>query len=62
MANYGDRARIGMLLPSVNRAAEPQITAMLPRGVALHTTRLRCRCRPDRVPLHGGVDVRARLR
>ena len=40
-ANYGDRARIGMLLPSVNRAAEPQITAMLPRGVALHTTRLR---------------------
>ena len=26
MANYGDRARIGMLLPSVNRAAEPQIT------------------------------------
>ena len=39
--NYGDRARIGMLLPSVNRAAEPQITAMLPRGVSLHTTRLR---------------------
>ena len=40
-ANYGDRARIGMLLPSVNRAAEPQITEMLPDGVALHTTRLR---------------------
>jgi maleate isomerase len=40
-ANYGDRARIGMLLPSVNRAAEPQITEMLPQGVALHTTRLR---------------------
>jgi maleate isomerase len=32
-----------MLLPSVNRAAEPQITAMLPKGVALHTTRLRLR-------------------
>lgn len=30
-----------MLLPSVNRAAEPQITAMLPKGVSLHTTRLR---------------------
>jgi len=42
-ANYGDRARIGMLLPSVNRAAEPQITEMLPRGVSLHTTRLRLR-------------------
>lgn len=39
--NYGDRARIGMLLPSVNRAAEPQITSMLPAGVSLHTTRLR---------------------
>jgi maleate isomerase len=43
MANYGDRARIGMLLPSVNRAAEPQITEMLPDGVSLHTTRLRLR-------------------
>ena len=43
MANYGDRARIGMLLPSVNRAAEPQITEMLPEGVSLHTTRLRLR-------------------
>lgn len=43
MANYGDRARIGMLLPSVNRAAEPQITDMLPKGVSLHTTRLRLR-------------------
>ncbi len=41
MAKYGDRARIGMLLPSVNRAAEPQITEMLPSGVSLHTTRLR---------------------
>ena len=40
-ANYGDRARIGMLLPSVNRAAEPQITEMMPDGVSLHTTRLR---------------------
>lgn len=40
-ANYGDRARIGMLLPSVNRAAEPQISEMLPDGVSLHTTRLR---------------------
>ena len=30
-----------MLLPSVNRAAEPQITEMLPDGVSLRTTRLR---------------------
>ena len=41
--NYGERARIGMLLPSVNRAAEPQVSAMLPEGVSLHTTRLRLR-------------------
>ncbi len=41
--NYGHRARIGMLLPSVNRAAEPDMNAMLPDGVSLHTTRLRLR-------------------
>ena len=38
---YGARARIGMLLPSVNQAAEPQIGALLPEGVALHTTRMK---------------------
>jgi maleate isomerase len=38
---YSYRARIGMLLPSVNAAAEPQIQAMLPDGVSFHTTRLR---------------------
>jgi maleate isomerase len=35
------RARLGLLLPSGNRLAEPQFTAMLPPGVSLHTTRLR---------------------
>jgi maleate isomerase len=39
--NYGLRATLGMMLPSVNRIAEPQINAMLPTGVSLHTTRLR---------------------
>jgi len=39
--NYGSRARIGMLLPSGNQAAEPQFHAMLPPGVSLHTTRLK---------------------
>ena len=38
---YGWRARLGMLLPSGNVAAEPQFNAMLPEGVALHTTRLK---------------------
>ena len=39
--NYGTRARLGMLLPSGNQAAEPQFNAMLPQGVSLHTTRLK---------------------
>lgn len=39
--NYGLRATLGMMLPSVNTIAEPQIAAMLPAGVSLHTTRLR---------------------
>ncbi|HEY5341071.1 MAG TPA: hypothetical protein VIK27_08610 [Candidatus Aquilonibacter sp.] len=38
---YGTRAKFGMMLPSVNAIAEPQISAMLPFGVSLHTTRLR---------------------
>jgi maleate isomerase len=41
--NYGLRARLGMMLPSSNTIAEPQIAAMLPAGVSLHTTRLRLR-------------------
>lgn len=39
--NYGTRARLGMMLPSGNQAAEPQFQAMLPAGVSLHTTRLK---------------------
>lgn len=38
---YGWRARLGMLLPSGNAAAEAQFNAMLPDGVSLHTTRLK---------------------
>ena len=41
--NYGLRAQLGMMLPSVNTIAEPQISAMLPPGVSLHTTRLQLR-------------------
>ena len=48
--NYGTRARIGILLPSVNRAAEPDMAAMAPPGVSVHTTRLRLRSgAPDHV-------------
>ncbi len=41
--NYGVRAKFGMMLPSVNTIAEPQMAAMLPEGVSLHVTRLRLR-------------------
>lgn len=37
---YGSRARIGVILPSGNRAAEPQFARMTPAGVTLHVTRL----------------------
>lgn len=37
---YSWRARIGMIIPSTNAVAEPQIAAMAPEGVAFHTTRL----------------------
>jgi maleate isomerase len=37
----GWRMRLGVLLPSVNTVAEPQLQAMLPDGVSLHTTRLK---------------------
>ncbi|MSQ72677.1 MAG: hypothetical protein EXR27_15520 [Betaproteobacteria bacterium] len=40
-SNYGERARIGMLLASGNQAAEPQFHAMMPKGVSVHTTRIR---------------------
>lgn len=40
MIDYGERLRIGMLLPSGNVIIEPQVNAMLPPGVALYATRL----------------------
>lgn len=38
--DYGERLRIGMLVPSGNVVIEPQVNAMLPQGVALYATRL----------------------
>lgn len=37
---YGDRARLGVITPSGNTVAEPEIHAMLPAGVAALVTRL----------------------
>lgn len=38
--DYGDRARLGLLMPSGNSVAEPEIHAMLPPGVIALVTRL----------------------
>jgi len=38
--DYGDRLRIGMVVPSGNTVAEPEIAAMLPAGVRAYVTRL----------------------
>jgi maleate cis-trans isomerase len=38
--DYGERARLGIIVPSGNVIAEPQIHAMLPPGVAAYVTRL----------------------
>jgi maleate isomerase len=37
---YSWRARIGMIIPSTNAVAEPQVRMMSPDGVVFHTTRL----------------------
>ena len=43
MIDYGDRARLGVLLPSGNFVAEAEIRAMLPAGIGHHVTRLALR-------------------
>lgn len=41
--DYGSRLRAGVLIPSGNSVAEPEIRAMLPRDVAMLVTRLSLR-------------------
>ena len=38
---FGSRARFGMILPSANRVAEPELMELLPTGVSLHATRVK---------------------
>lgn len=37
---YGWRARIGLIIPSLNVTMEPEFNAMAPAGVSIHATRL----------------------
>ena len=61
--DYGDQVRLGIILPSGNVIAEPQIRAMLPTGVGALVTRLALRGSSE-AELHrmeeGGEDA-ARL-
>jgi maleate isomerase len=59
--NYGVRAKLGMLLPSGNHVAEPQINAMLPPGVSLHTTRLELKGGGEQLKMLERVEEAASL-
>ena len=37
---YGWRARIGLLVPSINTTMEPEVWSIVPRGVSVHTARI----------------------
>ena len=53
--DYGERLRIGMIVPSGNVIAEAQVRAMLPPGVAVNVTRLPLTGTAPQV-LHGMLD------
>lgn len=61
--DYGDRARIGLLVPSGNSVAEPEIRAMLPPGIGLLVTRLPLRgsSEAELDAMLGALETAARL-
>jgi maleate isomerase len=61
--DYGERLRIGMLIPSGNVIIEPQVNAMLPQGVALYATRLPLRgsSEAELLAMAANVEEAARL-
>jgi maleate isomerase len=50
----GHRARIGLVVPSVNTVMEPWAARVLPQGVALHTARMYL---PDKLTPDGIVEM-----
>ena len=61
LPNYGWRLRIGVMLPSVNTVAEPQIHAMMPPGVSAHFTRIDIAGDQEHRRKADGVEASARL-
>ena len=48
---YGNRARIGLIVPSPNTVAETEFWRMAPEGVTIHTTRMLLRTDQTKDPL-----------
>jgi maleate cis-trans isomerase len=61
--DYGDRARLGVILPSGNTVAEPEIAAMLPPGVGFAATRLPLRgsSEPELLAMLDALEPATRL-
>lgn len=61
--DYGDRLRAGIIVPSGNPVAEPEIRAMLPAGVSALVTRLALRGSSDRelMAMLDGLEDATRL-
>ena len=63
MIDYGSRLRLGLIVPSGNVIAEPQIHAMLPQGVVAYITRLELRgsSEPELLEMSRHVESGAKL-
>ncbi|CAH0282847.1 hypothetical protein [Roseomonas sp. CECT 9278] len=61
--DYGDRARIGFLVPSGNAVSEPELHAMMPAGVAALVTRLELRgsSQPELMRMLDDLEPASRL-
>lgn len=61
--DYGDRARLGLMVPSGNQVCEAEIHAMLPAGAAALVTRLELRgsSEPELLRMLDALEVAARL-
>ncbi|MDR3537732.1 MAG: hypothetical protein P4L71_14635 [Acetobacteraceae bacterium] len=61
--DYGERLRAGILVPSGNAVAEPEIRAMLPNGVSALVTRLPLRgsSEPELLAMLDGLETAAGL-
>lgn len=61
--DYGDRLRVGVLMPSGNAISEPELRAMMPPGVSLLVTRLELRgsSEPELLGMLDALEPAARL-